>query len=317
MKWFAKIFAGMLVTVIIITVTWYAISRIIASFQSPELIIVNNQKDTPNKRDSIKLATFNIGHARGGKINAENWRGPAKKVIEKRLSGIAAQIVNSSVDILVLNEVDFDAPWSRGVDQAVYIARTADFKYLVKQKNYDLSMPFVRVSAGNAIACRFPVKEVRYIDLPALSSKEDFFLGSRNAVLALVETPIGDVRVLAAHLDYRNEEVRVESAWVLRQVVLEDETPIVVSGDFNSTLPGLHGYEKTPSGSNAMEVMLSGGLGSAVVAGKVSEKTFPSSAPDRIIDWILTSPNLKQSQRTVYPSLLSDHLMLTTVISPN
>jgi len=73
---------------------------------------------------------------------------------------------------VVLNEADFDATWSGGINQAQWIAKHAGYPYHVEQRNYDVSLPFFKPRFGNAILSRWPILDAEQIELPAVSKWE-------------------------------------------------------------------------------------------------------------------------------------------------
>ncbi|WOO39706.1 endonuclease/exonuclease/phosphatase family protein [Rubellicoccus peritrichatus] len=297
---------------------WYAQSRIFAPYRSVRMVEVMDQAKRPESNVSaLKVAAYNIAHGRGGKLGASNWTGASKTEMMVHLEAIANQVKAANVDILVLNEVDFDSSWSRRINQAKVIAAQAGFPYYVEQRNMDISLPFRRYCFGNAILSRHPIEDAQMIRFPALSKKEAIFAGNHDGLLAKIETPIGNIDILACHLEYRSEDIRCQTARVILNLVSESDTPFIAIGDFNSTPGFAKGHSRSGLDENAMDILLDSGLFSV---GKPSSEwdaylTFPSEAPARAIDWILTSPDLKQEALFVDPSTLSDHLMISSEVS--
>jgi endonuclease/exonuclease/phosphatase family metal-dependent hydrolase len=87
----------------------------------------------------LRIATYNIAHGRG--LAESNWDGGSPADHEARLQAIAAELRAWPVDVVVLEEVDFDASWSHRVNQAEVLARAAGFPYWIEQSNYDLRFP--------------------------------------------------------------------------------------------------------------------------------------------------------------------------------
>ena len=79
----------------------------------------------------IRLVSWNMAHARGGKLGETNWSDA--EVRRQRLRGIGEQIREWDADIVVLNEVDFDTIWSNHEDQASIIANVADYPLIVRR----------------------------------------------------------------------------------------------------------------------------------------------------------------------------------------
>ena len=143
--------------------------------------------------------------------------------------------------------------------------------------------------------------------------KEAYFAGDHDGVLCSMETPIGTVRVMAVHLEYRSEAIRLESAKKIVEIAAEKNTPMIVLGDFNSAPKGFK-IHALANGENAVDYLLNHGFDTELPAQTVENLTFPSEKPDRVIDWVLTTPQLEQSSRRVHPSTLSDHRMLSVTV---
>jgi len=301
---------------------WYAQSRVFARQRCVSVV----QTDAPSASEpqapvrfpaAIRVATFNIAHARGGEFGASNWTGASKEQVRSRLAKIARQVAGAGVDVLVLNEVDFDASWSRSIDQAAEIARRAGFSYVAEQRNIDVTLPLRTFRFGNAILSRYPIANARAVRFPPLSPVEAALAGNHDGLVAEVHTPIGRVSVVAVHLEYRSEDVRLQCARILKTLAEAGAYPVIAMGDFNS-IPGFAGKHPgyVPPPETAVDLLLRSGTLAVSEAPLDWARylTFPSARPDRAIDWILTSPGLEQGVPTVIQSDLSDHLMVAVPI---
>jgi len=299
-----------------ISLLWYVQSRVLAPRRCTRVVEIGTESNPGRNISSIQFATYNIAHGRGGKLGASNWTGSSKKQMENHLAQIALQVNVADVDILVLNEVDFQSSWSRYINQARVIAAHAGFTYCAEQRNVDVSLPFRKYRFGNAVLSKYPITDIRVIRFPPLSRKESVFAGNHDGLIAKITTPIGEISVLAVHLEYRSEDVRVECARIIKTLASENDTPIVVMGDFNSAPSFARGHQTSTSGENAMDILLNSGLMTHHKALVNWEEyvTFPSANPDRAIDWIICSPGSEQNKHSLVRSELSDHLMVTAGI---
>lgn len=279
---------------------------------------VNSAPGLQSKGSFIKLGAYNIAHGRGGQLGVSNWTGNSEAEMLDHLAAIAKQVKEAEIDILVLNEVDFDATWSRRINQAKVIADEAGFDYHVEQRNMDVSLPFRRYSFGNAILSKYPIHKAEFVRFPALSKAEALFAGNHDGLLAEIKTPIGSINALACHLEYRSEDIRSQTARVIKELVSKSEIPFVAMGDFNSAPSFAQGHLKSSLNENAMDILTNSELlGFGLIDTDWGQYlTFPSEKPNRAIDWILTSPDLEQEDLTVTSSNLSDHLMITARIHP-
>jgi len=264
--------------------------------------------------DTLRLLTYNIAHGRGPELNARNTDGGNAEAKRKRLEDIGHRIGALGLDMVFLQEVDFNTWWSHGMDQASIIAEAAGFPFIVRQRNFDTGLPlFRRYDFGNALLSRLPIAEAERVSLPAFSEMEALFAGNHDAMLATIQ--IGEdqqILILGAHLEVRSEEARVQAAEELIRVQRKHPQPMILLGDLNSTPPGFPGSKTSLSGQNTIELLESfGGFQRRPGRGQATHTdfTFPTVAPRRIIDWILADRNWRILEYKVLRDFQeSDHL---------
>jgi endonuclease/exonuclease/phosphatase family metal-dependent hydrolase len=301
---------------------WYAPSRLLAQQRRIQIFTADSRAAAGPRAEArqpatIRVATFNIAHARGGEFGASNWTGASKAEVRSRLAKIARQVSDARADVLVLNEVDFQSSWSRSIDQAAEIAGATGLVHVLEQRNVDVALPFRTFRFGNAILSRYPIARAEAIRFPPYSRWEAALAGNHDGVVAEVLTPLGRVRVVAVHLEYRSEEVRLRCARIIETLAEGDARPWIVMGDFNSIPAFARRHPGYAPAENAVDLLLRGGKLSASKAATGWEHyvTFPSASPDRAIDWILTSHGLDQGVPAAIRSDLSDHLMVVVPVS--
>ncbi|CAE7664155.1 hbd, partial [Symbiodinium necroappetens] len=261
------------------------------------------------RSDSLTVLAYNIAHGRG--LARSNWDGGSATERRQRLDAIASVLREAGADVVVLNEVDFDAPWSGGVDQALVLARAAGYPHVARQRNVDVSLPFFGVKFGNAVLSRFPIRGARLIDLPAYRPAEAFAFGKKQGLLVDLELPNGKpIRAFAVHLDARDEATRVESALRLIAACQESEAPLIAAGDFNAHAPGSAGAPVDATGRNTIKTLVESGRLTPALLGPAESAgfTFPSSTPTRTLDWVFATSHFRATDFRVIDSPLSDHL---------
>jgi len=314
-----KIFAALLAASLLTVCLWYAQSRVFSKARAVSVFEIQVKQAPTFNKDKIKVGSYNVAHGRGDGADADNWTGKPRAEILAHLKAMADQISKASVDIMVLNEIDFSSTWSKNIDQARVLAQEAGFPYVLEQNNFDVSFPFRSYKFGNAVLSKFPLASSRFIDFPPNSVKEDIFAGNHDGVLCKANTPFGELRILPVHLEYRSEETRVKCVSIIMKIEAEEPSPFIALGDFNSSpaaYPAYPKHNKTAAGENAIDLLLKSGKLQTIknTQAPQSDYTFPSAKPDRAIDWIFSSTNLLQSNKKVYVSKLSDHLMISADI---
>lgn len=255
----------------------------------------------------LRVAAYNIAHGRG--LAESNWDGsPAER--ETRLEEIASLLREAQLDLVVLNEVDFNCTWSGGVNQAKLIAKEAGFPYIAEQCSYDTGLPLFTVRFGNALLSRYPIVSAELVDFPTYLQWEALLGGKKRGLLCTLQLSEAEsVRVLAVHLEHRDEATRVGSARMIIDLAEEQATPLIVAGDFNSTPLGFPLAQIDHEGHNALSLLLGSGLfiTDLKIGPSPDDLTFPSDEPNYVIDWVLAPTEWRIVSRRVVHTDLSDH----------
>jgi endonuclease/exonuclease/phosphatase family metal-dependent hydrolase len=265
---------------------------------------------------AIRVLAWNIAHGRGDIEPGlfRNWRGGTLEERLERLERMAAVLRQADADVVVLNEVDFDARWSGRVNQAAFLARAAGYSTWVEQRSFDFQFPFQHYAFGNAILTRLPLLDARWVELPGHSQLEEAGFGSKEAVVANLATTRAPVSVAAIHLEFRSEEIRLAAVPVLDGLRDTDVGPLVLAGDFNTAPPGWPGAADT----TALGELLGRGWRSprAERSPTAADFTFPTFELQMSLDWILVEPPLRAVETRVLQNgrRLSDHAPVLTVV---
>lgn len=298
-----KFLSRVLFILVLVSVAFYLVGRIESSSNTISIEkLTFAEQDTKLSADSIVFSTYNIAHGRGPELGLSNWSGTTeqKKV---RLRDIGLFLKTSKVDVVILNEVDFDASWSGRLDQAQMIAEAGEFPFIARQVNYNLSLPGFSIKFGNAILSRFPIKSAERIPLPSLSTMESLGVGNHDAIQAHIEVkPSQLIEVWGLHLEVRDKATRVRATeHVISQ--LNKTKPVVVLGDLNS---------QPSSDKSAVEILANSDNLNVFPTINQAINTFPSLMPDRPLDWIFYSSQWQLVHGQVPEVLFSDHLPVTS-----
>lgn len=163
---------------------------------------------------SVRIVSLNILHDF-----------PRFAYLPQRLDLIAAEIRRLDADIVLLQE----APWTWRVgSSAAYLGRATGLNYGFLRANG--SRWALLFEEGEAILSRFPLRDVRFTELrPAEAPFQH-----RVALSARVDTAIGRLRVVSAHLANQNPAVNQEQASALARFVAAQPGPTIIGGDFNA-----------------------------------------------------------------------------------
>jgi len=302
-------FCAVGLVVLLVCTLWFTVNRVVAPLSAVRVVTMRTPlSNAPKYEGRLCIATYNIAHGRG--TADTNWQVGRKASQLQRLDAIARLIEDRGADIVVLNEVDFGSFWSSNVNQALYIAEKAGFPYLVEQRNYDTAVPFASLCWGNAVLSRHPVGNVSVVDFPAYSRWERVLAGHKKGLLCDIHLNGQiSIRLLGVHLEHRSERTRVQAAEMIGEIVKASPIPLLAAGDFNSSPVGFPKTHPTAEGKTALTSLLSTEAfrTTPLANPQPDDYTFPSTNPDRVIDWILIPADWRMLKKTVVSQDTSDH----------
>ncbi len=296
-----------LAAVVCVCLAWYALNRVLSPWRAVRRRAASGPGATPPPfHGRLRICCFNIAHGRG--TAKSNWQGGDRAARLDRLRRIARTLKEQSLDIIILNEVDFDSVWSHGVNQAEFLAREAGFPYWVEQRNIDAALPFVSVRCGNALLSRYPVEKAQVVDFPGHAAWETVLAGKKRGLMCTVRlTEERRLCVLAVHLDHRREAVRLQGARRIDDARKLSSMSFVAAGDFNSTPVGFP-YAASSSETALTWLLNTGAYNTSPLEDPDhSDMTFSTMEPTSVIDWILVPGTWQIASRTALPADLSDH----------
>ena len=166
-----------------------------------------------NSKCTLSFASYNIHRCIGvdGRYDPD------------RIAGVIRSI---EADVIGLQEVDSRLPAGAGMAQLDYLASILKFK--------SISGPCIREDHGcygNALLTRWPVLDVRLIDL-SVPGREP-----RGAVDADLQIEGSTIRVVVTHLGCRAAERRAQIRRLLHFINKDRKERTVIMGDFNEWSP--------------------------------------------------------------------------------
>lgn len=205
-----------------------------------------------------------------------------------RLSNVSELLAETAPDICGINEIYGEG--SAFGDQPRQIAEALGYRYSFAKAIDTANGPY-----GNALLSRFPIKDVHF---HAIETDPDDIkppkLYHENRVLleALVDVDGVPLTVLVCHFGLNVEEA-AEAVRVIETVLDTVKTPVLLMGDFNATP------------DSAAIARLRTRLSDAFADDEVY--TFPSNSPERQIDYMFVSRDIKPLNAYAVPAVVSDH----------
>lgn len=199
---------------------------------------------------SVRIATYNIHHG-----------APPGRCVDHR--SLIAAVGGLDAEVIGLQEVDRHVIRTRFADQTALVARS-----LGMHGAFGASRWLLGGHAGNALITDRPPRDVEIIELPRSPGGD-----GRSAVVAVVDTAVGELSVAVTHLQNARTSAEVQLEVLLGaldQRLAGNPSPAVLMGDLNlppeAALPRLREHGWTP-----VEV----------------PPTFPSHGPDQRLDWVV------------------------------
>lgn len=240
----------------------------------------------------VRLLAYNIAKAfvHQGRMNFLE-----PKEVTDRLDQVAALIREQQADIVFLSEAIRDCG-PCPVNQIEYLAKKTEMRSWAYGENYNVGLPFYRISGGNGILSRWPLDGVANLDL---AGRQPFYVTRNNRRVLICSLEMGDsgVMLAALHNDSFNLENNARQA---REIVDSlSVQPAICAGDFNAW-----------PGTDSIKVYQDSGRFTGEWNGP---PTFPAHAPEKTIDFILAPSDWQLIEHKVIPNEASDHCAVLSV----
>lgn len=290
---------------------------------------------TAEDAPALRVVSYNLHSGLGPKLTM----GRPRATVERNLRAVARVIVGddpegAAPDVVGLNEVDFAARRSGGLDQASFLAvelerRTGHAYGVVRGVTWERRTPGFEVRFGNAVLVRHPIvrsEAVRFdvgsasadtAGVPAVRSPlllDRFVREARGVVKATIATPSGEVDLLVTHLDaFAQAEREAQAVHLLRHVAPGRTT--VLLGDLNAVPTSLTVGRRFFEDDLTHDLLTSGPLVDARVllaarrgtADLRAWATFPAETPVWPLDGVLGSHDLVPAEARIIGLTESDH----------
>lgn len=240
-------------------------------------------------KGNLRVLTFNIHHGAG-----------TDDVLD--LEHVATVIEESGAQVVALQEVD--RHWgerSDFVDQAAWLGERLGMRSVYGANLDEAPVPPAteRRQYGTAILSAYPITSWTNTPLPKFEGGEQ--RGLLEAHLDVGGTP---VRVFNTHLQHDNAAERQAQADAIVDRIGRSRRPALLMGDLNAV-------PDTPEIATLTRRLTD-------VWARVGDGdgfTIPVEAPDRRIDYVLTTPSLQPVSAEVIATDASDHLPVAAALN--
>ena len=300
------------------------------------MIDLNTYQEDDDLRPSVlKILTWNVGFFYGEGSEGEGYEKKDSSFFSERLVLASEELRQWDADIVFLQEIDFDSSRSHNVNQAITLAKLAGYHYVALAPSWIMNyipFPYWPVSdhfgvmnSGGAILSRYPLQNNRVHLLEKPKSNPWWYnLFYLHRFLQDVEVVVGQktFSITNLHLEAFDKSNREDQIRTLVEQHLKENIDFI-AGDFNMVPDGASQKSKFLNGDDyendlSFSLMNESGLDEVIPMDIYdnSEKdyfTFPSSRPDRRLDYIFYQRGLKLMKAEVLTSTLSDHLPVRAI----
>ncbi len=247
----------------------------------------------------LVIGTYNICHCMDFNYPVMN---DYKSTVD--IEKVAKIISENELEIIGLNEVYDFGPKPEYCEQASKLAKLTKLNNYV----YGLGKEFEwKDKIGNAIISKYKIKSkefypVKQPEITDANKEESKYYEDRIIVKAVIEINGKDIAYISTHFGLTETE-QDNIVKVLCEVIDACDLPIILCGDFNA-LP--HSKQLMPIYERLLSV--------ADVVDKTDLFTWASYSPERTIDYIFVSKDIKVIEFDVDKRIMSDHRLVKAKI---
>lgn len=287
---------------------------------------LSNQTQAPTSKDKLTIVTYNMGYASGKKNNLGAVL--TKTEINTHLNQMILALKELNPDIVMLQEVDFDAHRSFDTNQMEVLAHGLGLPhvaYAVTWNHRYLPWPywppshqFGKIVSGQAVLSRYPIKNqtpLRFEKPKDNAFWYNWFYLNRLVQKLEIAWPGEDTKTLTlyhAHLEAFSAPTRAGQIKMLGDWINENKgenTIIIAGGDFNAVWQsqGQPPKQQVQDQKVIQEFLTDTEL--RMVEAKKLMLSFPSWQPQERIDFIFYDRNFNLVKGGTSSNLMaSDHV---------
>jgi endonuclease/exonuclease/phosphatase family metal-dependent hydrolase len=297
---------------------------------------------TVKNNKNLKVMTFNLSFAYGvgnEGLKRSDW---TKDIMGKQLDQLVNLINEDEIDLVLLQEIDFDSQRSFHIDQLNYLVKKTQLKFSSKAVSWKqnfipypywpLLKKFGQINSGGAILSRYPIldEEIHLLEKPKSNPWwYNIFYLYRYFQICTINLQGEKIDVINLHLEaYDGENRREQIELLLNQITSkrrdqnEQVQTVLIGGDFNLLPPNTKQKSAFSDGDDYYENDLSGKilfdkmpLREIVELDEYQKNessywTFPSNLPNRRLDYLFYHPSFLELKNIKFMKKfdVSDHL---------
>lgn len=255
----------------------------------------------PENPDTLTVATYNLGYLSGMTNQQAVTRDRGRLEANQARAISALQPLN--LDVLALQEVDFDAHRSFNLNQQYALSEALALPFAALAVNWDKRyVPFPywppqahykAVTSGQAVLSRYPIRNNQRLVLDRVPTNPFYYNAlylDRVAQVTELDLSGQPLMVINVHLEAFDGPTRSRQTAFVRQLAEQyaETMPVLLLGDFNSDLDRAAEVEsgETPS----IQILLNSPVLANSSPIQANSATFPADQPQYSLDYIFYTP---------------------------
>lgn len=282
----------------------------------------------PENPETLTVATYNLGYLSGLTNQQAVVRNRALLEANQATAISALQPLN--LDVLALQEVDFDAYRSFHLNQQYALSEALALPFAALAVNWDKryvpfpywppSVHYKAVTSGQAVLSRYPIRDNQRLVLERVPTNPFYYNAlylDRVAQITELDLSGQPLMVINVHLEAFDGPTRSRQTAFVRQLAEQyaETMPVLMLGDFNSDLD--RGEESADGATPSIQILLDSPVLASAVPFQAQSHTFPSDQPQYSLDYIFYTPAtlaVRDWQVVQSAAQASDHLPVMAIL---
>ncbi len=282
----------------------------------------------PENPETLTVATYNVGYLSG--LTNQQAVVRDRALLDANQATAMAALQSLNLDVLALQEVDFDAHRSFNLNQQYALSDALALPFAALAVNWDKRyVPFPywppqthykAVTSGQAVLSRYPIRRNQRIVLERVPTNPFYYNAlylDRVAQVTEIDLSGQSLMVINVHLEAFDGPTRRRQTTLVRQLAEQYAAtmPVLLLGDLNSDLDR---SEESVSGEvPSIQILLDSPILASAVPISAQSKTFPSDQPQYSLDYIFYTPDtlaVRDWQVVQSAAQASDHLPVMAIL---
>jgi endonuclease/exonuclease/phosphatase family metal-dependent hydrolase len=316
------------VPLVVLAITFFYISGPRWAEADYDNTITYDYPPSPENPETLTVATYNLGYLSG--LTNQQAVVRDRALLDANQATAISALQSLNLDVLALQEVDFDAYRSFNLNQQYALSDALALPFAALAVNWDKRyVPFPywpppvhykAVTSGQAVLSRYPIRRNQRIVLERVPTNPFYYNAlylDRVAQVTEIDLSGQALMVINVHLEAFDGPTRRRQTTLVRQLAEQYAAtmPVLLLGDFNSDLD--RSEESAAGETPSVQILLDSPVLTSAVPIQAQASTFPSDQPNYSLDYIFYTPAtlaVRDWQVVQSAAQASDHLPVMAIL---